>query len=454
MPFAFVASLACGEGLDDAVMLRAPVDAHARPYIDAAPERLFVAGSGAAAFQSAEGIDLFDRGGRVALPRLSGVLVGLADVGAGRLVATTEGAFLIEDGASSTVQIFDEPRMGTLVALHEAGGGVWAVATRGVALVVGSTVRSFLPRPAWSSPPRSAAPSPDGAELWVVVDDRLHVATLEGERLGWTRFDAPAEAVGVGADGHPIVLDRGEVSVLVGDRFRSSPLEARGAAIASHPRGAVWIRTPEGLARWDGAAWTPVVGVDGDFVLQGATPEGGAVGSRADRTEVAYAGPSVGLFGELGAVLREPVALEPWVTRPESVDRIELHLDGRPVPPSSDGLYRLDPNQLGFGERQLRITAHAAGEVYAESERRFRSEPSDPPTWAGDIEPLFLEKCALCHGAGAAARPLASREDWVDAIDTIIANVSTGRMPLPPIELLDPSEVAQVETWRDAEFPQ
>lgn len=431
------------------------LEAHERPLVDRGLVRARVTRSGATIVETDEGIAGLAGARLRALPIL-GELVGAADVTGGRLVASSAGTYLVDDDEIATTELIDTAALGALVDVADPAGALWLVAERGVARVRDSAVRAIRPSTPWLGAPIASAASPDGRTLWIVVDGQLFRVDADAEQLALERLDlADVVGVGVGADGALVVATSAGVEVHRDGAAAPGPDVGAIRSVRAHPEGVVWIRGDDGLLHWDGAAWTPVDGVPSDARLLAATPEGGALLTGSDATRVAHAGPAVGVFGGPSSVLSEPLRLEPWVTRPEQIDRIELAVDGSALTPDPDGAYRLDPATIGFTDATLAITAHlASGEVYARATRTFRSEPSEPPTWSADIAPLVEEKCALCHGEGATARPLHARSSWVEQIDTIITNVSTGRMPLPPVELLDPAEVALVETWRDAGFPE
>ena len=450
-----IASASCGDEATVDAPVASALEAHERPLLDRAFARARVTRAGVTIVETEDGIATLAGTRLRALP-IPGELVGAADVTGGRLIASSAGTYVVDDEGIATAELIDTAALGALVDVADTAGALWLVSERGVARVRDSQVRATRPSSPWSGAPSAAAASPDGRALWIVVGGELFRVDADADALALARLDAAdVVGVGVGEDGALVVATSAGVEVHRDGVASPGPDVGAIRAVRGHPSGVVWIRGDDGLLRWDGAAWTPVDGISVDARLLAATPQGGALLTGPGATRVAHAGPAVGVFGGLGPVLSQPVRLEPWVTRPQQIDRVELAVDGSVLTPDPDGAYRLDPAGIGFLEATLAITAYLAnGEVYARATRTFRSEPSDPPTWSQDIAPLVEEKCALCHGEGATARPLHARSSWVEQIDTIITNVSTGRMPLPPVELLDPAEVARVQTWRDAGFPE
>ncbi len=72
-------------------------------------------------------------------------------------------------------------------------------------------------------------------------------------------------------------------------------------------------------------------------------------------------------------------------------------------------------------------------------------------TWAGEIEPLYQERCAACH-SGDTESVLDSAESWAAEIDAILGMVSSGAMPIGGPALTE-AEVAAITAWRDGGFP-
>ena len=71
-------------------------------------------------------------------------------------------------------------------------------------------------------------------------------------------------------------------------------------------------------------------------------------------------------------------------------------------------------------------------------------------TWEEDVEPIFDEKCAMCHSPNSIASDLSTMEYWMNQSATIVNRVKTD-MPAndPP---LDPNLTAIIEAWIDGGF--
>jgi hypothetical protein len=115
-----------------------------------------------------------------------------------------------------------------------------------------------------------------------------------------------------------------------------------------------------------------------------------------------------------------------------------------------DGVVTLDPDGQPAGPYEL-VASVDYGDRRSEARISLFLGAGFEPTWGDDIEPLYVEDCALCHG-GAATTVLESPEDWEARIDDIVFNVREGNMPLGGEPLSD-LEVAVIEAWAEAGFP-
>jgi hypothetical protein len=72
------------------------------------------------------------------------------------------------------------------------------------------------------------------------------------------------------------------------------------------------------------------------------------------------------------------------------------------------------------------------------------------PTWQDDIQPLFADKCSLCHSADNIASNLSTSAAWQESITDILLRVTVD-MPAndPP---LAPAFVALIQSWQEGGF--
>ena len=76
--------------------------------------------------------------------------------------------------------------------------------------------------------------------------------------------------------------------------------------------------------------------------------------------------------------------------------------------------------------------------------------PKETIGWKLHIEPIYLDKCKLCHSPDNIATDLSTKAVWMTDIDVIMAKVIKD-MPAndPP---LDPTLVSLIQQWIDGGF--
>lgn len=260
-------------------------------------------------------------------------------------------------------------------------------------------------------------PGPDAeTDLWVATDRALHLVwqgrvdrwapeglSTAGCRLAPGAFDGAGVWVGCDADLYALTVQ--------GPRARPEPIQLGGPLVADG-RGRLWAVDDGGVlhSRSPSGVWS-------------GHPEVGSVGAMAAVDSGAWFRTSRGFFFFDGSAFRPLVGLE------------QATLLG-PAPP--DGAW------VARGGELVRVALEPSSS---------EPEPDGPPTWTRDIQPIFAQRCALCHGPDASARPLHTPQQWQAEIDLILTNIRDGRMPLPPVELLDVEAIERVQRWRQADFP-
>ena len=115
----------------------------------------------------------------------------------------------------------------------------------------------------------------------------------------------------------------------------------------------------------------------------------------------------------------------------------------------------LDPLALDDGAHSIAFTiAYDDVPDPVSAELLFTVGEFVPPTWDGDIEPLFAAECAECHTDQGVSRPLDTPGAWAADIDLILYNLQEQRMPLPPRDPLGLSEIQLVRAWAAGGFPE
>lgn len=278
--------------------------------------------------------------------------------------------------------------------------------------------------------------------------------------LSATELLAEVDSVAVDASGASWATAGGWLHQRVDDssRWQRLDLGLPVWAVHGHPDAeGVWVEADEG--RWfrvAGGAWEEVEG------LPAASPTRPPEVDAAGRLVVAAAGqvvrgsthrPLVVLGLDPGGVVARPTPVSLLPTAADAVTALEAELVGASATlplPVVDGVAVLDPEGLAPGPWTFRGIAHY-GDGPRTAEVPLFLGADFEPTWAVDIEPLYLDHCATCHG-GAAATVLETPEDWEVHIEAILANVRVGNMPLGGSPLSD-LEVVVIEAWRDAGFP-
>ena len=279
------------------------------------------------------------------------------------------------------------------------------------------------------SPPLQLLTSgpPLDAWLWLAMDEGLWVFhdggvfAVEPEEVDTSAaslaFGAPVDGVpslwGVNASGTWALSAEGEALNLSAARD-----ELSGVSVASDASGGLWVADDGGdlHARAPTGAWA-----------WWRLPE--AVG----RVE---ASPDFeGLWIEVGDDL--------WFHYGEGYGPLETAIEG-----SFLGIDNKGRALIAREDALWALAVKDVGSVVVE----------DPPTWAADVEPVFIESCEPCHGKGAYAHPLFEPEQWIEEIELIVFMVTEPafqpQMPLAPYPPLDNQAVQVILDWRDAGFPE
>jgi hypothetical protein len=151
------------------------------------------------------------------------------------------------------------------------------------------------------------------------------------------------------------------------------------------------------------------------------------------------------------ASLLEATSVTITATNSESVTSLELTLDGSPMEISVAPPWTVDlePMTIAPGSHTLSVTIRYDDEDQVSAVLNFMG----PPGWLSDIEPIFVARCAQCHGNRPDARSLETRMSWIDDFDLIVFDVESGRMPLG-MDALTPEQVQTVKGWGAAGYPE
>lgn len=336
-------------------------------------------------------------------------VVDVAAVGDALWLATTDGLFLWQAGDLRPVRPAGLPAGDATLAVD--GDGLWVGAGDATYRLAGDPLVALTT----GGLPAGAGVAVDGAgDAWAVVDETLWWL---GDDLWWT----------------PVALP-------------FAPVDA--AAGPATP--GVWLRTPDQLwhlrdhrlRRYLDAPTGDALAVDADGGALVAGP-GGLWRVPLGRL-VSVDAPTAPLLRDGEAVVRPSL--------PERVTAVAVTVDDAPVEVTGAAPWRvaLSPFDLGRGAHTLAVVVTWDDGVQARAEARFQSQVT---TWAEDVHPIAVRQCGMCHGQGAAARPLYQSDQWRPLIDRILDAVRTGRMPLGRAPLTA-AEVELLDAWRAADMPE
>lgn len=383
------------------------------------------------------------------------------------VVATDAGLFVWQQDELRPSPLTDLGRLPGVEQLQDAPGGeLWLAAANGLHVRSDNSLWAIdiqgLDGPI--SAMAYGGESADGPALWVAQADRLFALARRGTGQGdsaddaWQaeRETAPVAVVDLAADqlGRLWVVGEGGLlaSRSASGQWRTHQAIENVVQVAARPDSSfVWVRAESGVYLFDGSAFRPIVGVSSGIL---ASSRQGFMVAGPNGLERFVGSPQIEFVGiEEGSIVRARTRVVLRPTSPASVVSLTVELDGAPVPvDEADRSFEIDPTVLEDGRHEAVVQA-----VYADGQTQtvvlsFSVFAGPPPTWNDDVRPLFDEHCALCHDAQGSARLLDTSESWVDSIDTVLFNIRTGRMPLPPNPSLTLDEIALIEGWQAAGF--
>ena len=252
--------------------------------------------------------------------------------------------------------------------------------------------------------------------LWAVVDgDLLRVATDGEESL--TRFEEPlrsvyaeaaADGVWVAAKDNLLFASGGEFVGATTDRVYDARVDELGRLL-----------------------------VPGPFSLDRLT-----------------AGKVVGVMGLAdGASLAGDATITLVATSPEDVAEAVLDVDGSEIVVDLATMTGALVASAWLDYADHTVTARvtwADGETAASGPLGFRVASLGDVTWAGEVLPLYTDRCAICH-SGDTETILDSEQAWIDGFDQILEMVGSGAMPIGGPALTD-GEIQMLNAWRDGGF--
>lgn len=392
-----------------------------------------------------------------------GRVIGVGGWPGGVLVGASDGFYVLDEAGltpSPLTEALADMRPVGLIGVDRLGTReLWIAGQAGLAVWADGRVRRLEPGDLPTTDCRLAFGAPVGGApaVWAACAGTLYALIGAGEV--YQAIPQPAvsavRAIAVDAAGTLWVV---EASGAVHSRgadgaFRAHDFTSSARAVASSlASDDVWFEADEGLWRYDQARFSPV---ETSGALLAAGPSGQALLTSFAGLVRGHVARVVRLAGlEDGALLEAPTPITIHPLEPERVTSITAAVDGAPLAVEGAWSVTLSPGALEDGAHTLEVIAAYDDGQEASARLTFSLFAGPPPTWAADVRPLFEARCALCHGAQGSARRLDTRALWTDQIDSILDNLRSGRMPLPPVTPLTAAELGRIEGWAAAGFPE
>lgn len=377
---------------------------------------------------------------------------------------TIEGLWVVMDGdlyldAETLLPVpWSSELEGTVTRMTGVDDQLWLWTETGVYLRSDETLKAIVVDGAAPSGP--VAPGSVFGDLtifWAASGSGVFGMTVDtGEVVTGADLGAPVTSVAVDSSGKAWAVAGGGLWSESGGVWTLFSLEDQSAVgVWARPTGSgVWVETDlgwvfigsQGAARVSGElpsssaidldGWGRLIYVDTDGLWRVS----------ADRPiEVSGLVP--------GAAVSQPTLVKLVPASPSTLDSLTVELRrGSEVLSLSveDDEFTVDPLGLVFGQWTLSIQATHGDGASGTTKMPLLMAAAGGATWTDHIEPIYLEACSTCHG-GAADTVLETRQDWIDHIDPILDNVTSGTMPLVGGPLED-GEIAMIQAWRAGDF--
>lgn len=293
--------------------------------------------------------------------------------------------------------------------------------------------------------------------VWAAGEEEL----LALGEPAWTVWDqlqteGPPESIAVDSSGAVVAVLDGLVLRGVEGKWKAWELPSPIEKVFAHPDApGVYLAAIDALYWLEGEEFSALTVPDGVFMPEGAAgvdQRGGLLLTSHDgisRLEVHRSVGLVGLYsGEELAGARTVTLL---VSDAEALKSLNVTLNGTALT-VVENTVQVDPSGLTAGQAHSLKVKGSWAEEDAEAELSFQVALPDVATWSLHIRPLYQDHCAKCHG-GSSVTILRERQDWIDEIDPILAEVRAARMPLGG-PALTATQIALIQVWKDGGFPE
>jgi hypothetical protein len=298
----------------------------------------------------------------------------------------------------------------------------------------------------------------DGAGAHVTWVDAAPGIELAGGVRAVARVDATRAALATSKD--VAIVGPDAIRVFAGEDSDGPPAALGGGG------GWAWVGWRGRILRTDGDRWESLASLTlGEGSRIAVDPAAGATALVLDqaggvaRIVAADAMRTSGIAD--GATTLDPrIELEALPSRSEGLESVSFRVDGNEVAVrkeapwgwAPDGGRSRDLKLLAFGTHTVDVVGRYRGGGTLTRSLRFdyASPLGRVPTYATDVTPIYIARCARCHSNGV-AHDLATYDALSREATRVRASVREGRMP--PDILLDRTSVAILTAWVDGDTP-
>jgi len=230
------------------------------------------------------------------------------------------------------------------------------------------------------------------------------------------------------------------------------PFPERIHELYAHPgHPALWVQGESNWWQVFGSSLIPIQGIDPLFNPSYMTLSGELEGIQNEAWTVYTAGNSLLLDGLTpGETVYDAREVSASIEGTEESVEWEFSLNGTQIS-TTGGTWFLDPQEVSEGLHSLSITANFDADLPPVSTLlTFTVKPI--PTWSNQIEPIYQEKCSLCHEPGVTTFPLHTAETWKYNSTEILQVLEDDIMPLLPVLPLEEEDKEKVEKWVEFGF--
>lgn len=298
----------------------------------------------------------------------------------------------------------------------------------------------------------ACAASPEG--LWFSSKHKTYCTSLGEFHLQlWTALPFPSARTGYWPQRADIALVDHDLYVENGAQGWLPFVQAKRVLdlFTSPTQNTTWLRLDSEWALLTNEGQHPLLGVPNNFIPVGVDSKGALHGLEDQnwiRLRVGQALETEDL--EPGETLYQDTFIHFSPPENEGTTSWTAFVDEEPIPVTNGDVVLVHAN-WAIGPHVLRIEATVGPDLpNASAELPFQF--AAPPTWEMDIEPLYIDKCSLCHDPSVTTFPLNTRDLWMVEIEKIELALELSAMPLLPILPLTEEEVKSITAWKDTGF--